>query len=1235
MNGPLTELGLQLLTAAEQELLDMSLDALGDRVNVEEARALFLALHESGEADTLRDACTGGVLERWVEKACTSSEERALTLQLRRWLGQEASSGGPDDPTRLVRLDVMPPDPESLVIWARRYDVVGELMRPAAEVLANVPTHGTELSVLEACCPDFAAVSGVTLSTLRWLEPRARAYLLAQAAETRALAAREALWQSAWPQGKAPLRALGERLRALIPASAPGSLHGLRFVAGRPVALDAKTGVCRGILHGEENSFLVRIWLSGYEQRALDSRCELCDTARCLHVAALAGRLLDACLEHEDSLRGVLQELVQVPSWQRFVDALGGGSETEREREATTLSFSIRLEGGRVSVGVFKQSARGRPNSESNKLASPLRLLRGGGLDERDRAVLEALAARTRTLGAQFVNADLAVLRSLVEHPHVQGETDGQALRVSEEQLEVTLLEVPEGLTPQVTLAGMRITASAQDAFALCHDGTRHSLVFAALPQGIQRLLSALEHFRGVLPKESYPAIAAKFSSLSTVARVAVPKQLTGYEYPAPEKLLMRMSPRLDEGIEVALCVRVFPLSPLWIPGEGKERVEGLVDGVKRFSRRTLTRERELVARVVDTLALTQHTAIARYVYLVDSHAAALEVLSRAAQLHEALELEWAETARQLRVTQTVRTTDLHIRLFKRGTWLQLSGSAKSGEGEIAIARLLDAVRRGERFVSVTGHDYAEIEQSLFTLLQDAQLSVSRQDQQLALALAAAPRLLAQLGPQTEPADADTRAWLDRAQQREPLEIRELPLQDRLRGYQQDGVRWLMQLATWAPGACLADDMGLGKTIQAIALLVQRRAAGPALVVAPTSLVSNWQSELERFAPELRALVYRGPERARLLDELGPSAVLITSYEILLRDSEQLRAHAFGTHIVDEAQTIRNARTRRAQAVADIRAEFRVALTGTPIENRLGDLWSLFSFITPGLLGNWARFRALFAVPIERYDERDRATRLRSLVAPFLLRRTKDQVAPELPARTEVVHAVELSEAEQQLYRSALMQARDALGKRSKKKEQTFSVHILAELTRLRQLACHPRLVLDDSRIESSKLHALTSLLDDILPRGHRVLVFSQFTKHLGLVREALDARGVSSLYLDGSTPGSERAQLIDDFQTGSAEVFLISLKAGGTGLNLTAADYVIHLDPWWNPAAEDQASDRAHRIGQVKPVTIVKLVSQGTIEERVLGLHEHKRRLAFDMLSSDDTVRPFDRDALEALLSE
>jgi SNF2 family DNA or RNA helicase len=455
-----------------------------------------------------------------------------------------------------------------------------------------------------------------------------------------------------------------------------------------------------------------------------------------------------------------------------------------------------------------------------------------------------------------------------------------------------------------------------------------------------------------------------------------------------------------------------------------------------------------------------------------------------------------------------------------------------------------------------------------------------------------------------------------------------------LRDYQRSGVQFLLSLTRWAPGACLLDEMGLGKTIQSIALLVVRMNEGPALVVCPTSLVDNWCRELARFAPELEARAYRGKERRAQLAELGQGVVLVVSYELLLRDREHFEGLTFASQISDEAQVVKNARTLKARALASLDVGFRVALTGTPVENRLADLWSLFHLVAPGLLGSWPRFRARFAVPIERYNNRERAEALKALVAPFMLRRQKQQVLRELPARTEVVQLVALSPGERELYNAALSEARRAIGKH-KRHDPQRRVHILAELTRLRQLACHPRLVIDDASINgSSKLSALLSLLDDVLPRGQRVLVFSQFVAHLTLIRDALDARGIRQLWLDGSTPGSERASVVARFQRGEAEVFLISLKAGGTGLTLTAADYVVHMDPWWNPSAQDQASDRAHRIGQTRPVTIVKLVTENTIEERVLALHEHKRRLAATIIEPSQHTAESPIGDYEALLS-
>jgi SNF2 family DNA or RNA helicase len=447
----------------------------------------------------------------------------------------------------------------------------------------------------------------------------------------------------------------------------------------------------------------------------------------------------------------------------------------------------------------------------------------------------------------------------------------------------------------------------------------------------------------------------------------------------------------------------------------------------------------------------------------------------------------------------------------------------------------------------------------------------------------------------------------------------ELPaqLEATLRPYQREGARFLLRVATWSSGACLADDMGLGKTLQALTVLVARAALGPALVLAPTSVCDGWQREAERFAPELRARVYRGAKRAQLRQGLEAGDVLITSYELLQRDRAALSGIEFASMVLDEAHVIKNAMTARARAAAGVQAGFRIALTGTPLENHLGELWGLMAQLNPAVLGSWGRFRVHFGVPIERYDDRERLSVLRQIVSPFMLRRTKLQVAPELPARLEVVKKIALSQAEQGLYDAAVRELQARAG--AKRKLELDRVALLAEITRLRQLACHPRLLMPDLVLESSKVRTLLELLADLLPAGHRALVFSQFVGHLALVREALETRGLAYLYLDGSTPAAERGKLVERWQGGETDLFLISLKAGGTGLNLSGADYVFHMDPWWNPAAEDQASDRAHRIGQARPVTIVRMVAEATIEEAVLSLHAQKRELASAVLAGSD----------------
>ena len=427
--------------------------------------------------------------------------------------------------------------------------------------------------------------------------------------------------------------------------------------------------------------------------------------------------------------------------------------------------------------------------------------------------------------------------------------------------------------------------------------------------------------------------------------------------------------------------------------------------------------------------------------------------------------------------------------------------------------------------------------------------------------------------------------------------------------------------------------MGLGKTVQAIAMMVLKAAAGPILVVAPTSVCGNWAAEIGRFAPGLRPIrLAETGDRVEAIGGLAPGDALIVSYGLLAREQERLAAVPWAMAILDEAQQIKNADTQRAEASRRLEAGFRLALTGTPIENDLDELWSLFAFVNPGLLGGREKFARRFVTPIARDNDARAKGALRALIRPFLLRRTKAQVLAELPPRTEQTLLVE-QEAEERAFYEALR--RRALERLEEVGAERTRIHILAEITRLRQACCHPSLAAPDCSVGSAKLEAFLDLVERLGEGRHRALVFSQFVGHLAKVRAALDAKGVAYQYLDGATPAAERDKRVEAFQAGAGELFLISLKAGGFGLNLTAADYVIHLDPWWNPAVETQASDRAHRIGQQRPVTIYRLIVKDSIEEHIVALHRQKRDLADALLEGAEvSARLSEEDLIELIRS-
>ena len=452
----------------------------------------------------------------------------------------------------------------------------------------------------------------------------------------------------------------------------------------------------------------------------------------------------------------------------------------------------------------------------------------------------------------------------------------------------------------------------------------------------------------------------------------------------------------------------------------------------------------------------------------------------------------------------------------------------------------------------------------------------------------------------------------------------------KLRPYQLEGLSWMQFLREHELGGVLADDMGLGKTIQALAHITLEKQSDrmrtPSLVIAPTSLMFNWRMEAEKFSPELKVLVLHGIQRKQNFDNINQYDLILTTYPLIVRDKDILLKQKFHLLILDEAQFIKNSKNLATQIALQIKANHRVCLTGTPMENHLGELWSLFHFMMPGLLGDEKTFSKVFRTPIEKYADNERRLQLNKRIAPFLLRRTKDKVVKELPPKVEMLRHVELEDEQRDLYETIRLtmqkKVKDEIAKLGLARSHII---ILDALLKLRQVCCDPRLLKMDSskkdNAKSAKLELLMSLIPELLDEGRKILLFSQFTEMLGLIEQELKAKSIAYVKLTGQTV--DRETPIKAFQEGQVPLFLISLKAGGTGLNLTAADTVIHYDPWWNPAVENQATDRAHRIGQNKTVFVYKFVTKGTVEEKILEMQNNKRAL-MEGLFSENTTKKF-----------
>lgn len=718
---------------------------------------------------------------------------------------------------------------------------------------------------------------------------------------------------------------------------------------------------------------------------------------------------------------------------------------------------------------------------------------------------------------------------------------------------------------------------------------------------GKAKLLKAVSHLSGIMTVHSD---MAESSSLATTIE-------------ADARIRVQIIP-IGDGLKAEMFVKPLDSTPPYMkPGKGGKVVYGMLDGQKCQAVRKMTNETDHANTISNALALQLEADLIEEAIIFSDPYQCLNLLETLNSHADIAIIEWPEGER-FKLKKSASFANLNLRIKGKGQWFELEGELNIDDATIlTIKELIELTRKSKgRFLELKKGEFLALTDELKKQIDELE-NCAIVDKNGVTINQFASHAIQGLTDQAASFKTD-KHWKEFQHKIKNSASSEVSIPSALdadlRPYQEDGFRWMTRLKLWNAGACLADDMGLGKTVQAIAMMLHLAEAGPALVVCPASVVPNWGNELRKFAPSLNIHILKTGNREETFDSIGAFDVLVITYGLLQTEEERIAKTQWSMVVLDEAHAIKNYQTKSSKAAMNINAGFKLALTGTPIQNHLGELWNLFQFCNPGLLGTLNHFT-------ERYVKNDlpsQKSHLKKLITPFILRRTKNKVLDELPPKTEITVSVELSKQEMAFYETLRREAIDTLENSSGPGGQQH-LQALAEITKLRLACCNSSLVNKKIKLPSAKLEAFFGIIEELRANNHRALVFSQFVMHLAIVREALDQQGITYQYLDGSTSIPDREKAVKAFQSGKGELFLISLKAGGLGLNLTAADYVLHLDPWWNPAIEDQASDRAHRIGQTRPVTIYRLVARNTIEEKIVQLHATKRDLADNLLEGTD----------------
>ena len=822
-------------------------------------------------------------------------------------------------------------------------------------------------------------------------------------------------------------------------------------------------------------------------------------------------------------------------------------------------------------------------------------------------------------------------MTALIGHPYVYDATDSaRHLEIVKGELQLSVTKEGEGFAVHTNIEKAKVFAEC--AVRVPEFGKVEVL---EISDEKRKFLDAFKK-AGNLPKEAEPMLTTILERLSMRMPV-MSELLKNSEALAKQKgdsrITLQISPAGD-GFAVRAVVRpAAGAAVVCEPGKGLEYLAVNVEGKPVQVARSLKKEKAAFASLMEKLSFLDDSREDETRWQVTTEGC-LELLNAVFGLKD-VTVEWPEGVK-FRVTHAaLGFADLQLSVNRMGNWFEVSGAvALDGKTKLKVAELLRLVREAKgNFIELGKGDFVALTESLKKQLAALDRVAGGSGTKTPQVSVFNTGLLGELEKNGAEIKAD-KAFRDLQERVNEAADVDVPvpagLTAELRDYQEDGFRWMSRLAAWGAGAVLADDMGLGKTVQTIAVLASRAAQGPQLVVVPASVLLNWRDELTRFAPSLKQVILNlAGDRADVLKKAKAGTVVVTTYGLLTSEVETLAEKTWTTAVFDEAHNVKNKETKSFKAAAEVKADFRIMLTGTPLQNHLAEIWALFEIAVPGLLGSFNRFTDRFVLPIERDKDREQQRLLKRLVSPFILRRTKTEVLNELPEKTEMTVKVELAAEEKALYEELREETQVSL-----ENGEINAMQALTSLMRLRQAACSAELIDPALTIPSSKTQAFLKLADELIENRHRALVFSQFTSHLALIRRALDEKGIKYLYLDGSMSPAQRMKLVEAFENGEMPLFLISLKAGGAGLNLTAADYVIHLDPWWNPAIENQASDRAYRIGQERPVTIYRLIAAGTVEEKILKLHATKKSLADALLEGTEMSSRLGREEIMELLS-